>query len=136
MTVMAGLASRVRARPVTTWTSAPSTSILMTSTRADVGQEVVEPDRLHLDDLLGVAQPGQGVGSDGAHARVAGEVPPHVELQLRRLRPRGPVPRRDVGVEPVDDDVALEQLGQTGVGLDGDDTGPRGPTSMPPRRVK
>ena len=48
----------------------------------EIGQEVVERQGLHLDDLLSVAQAGQSVGPDGPDARVAGEVLTEVQLEL------------------------------------------------------
>ncbi len=86
----------------------------------DVGQEVVESQGLDLDHLLGVAETGQGVGADGADTRVAGEVLTQVELQFRRLGPRGALPRGDVAVIAVDDHVAKEQLRQARVRFHGD----------------
>ena len=82
MTMMVGLASSVRASPVKAWSSAPSTSILMTSTRGRSARRSSRRSRRHLNNLLGVAQADEGIRSDGPDARIAGEVPALVELQV------------------------------------------------------
>ncbi len=120
ITVMSGLALRVRDSPLKTCTSAPSTSTFKTSTRVTSARR--SSRGTPRTSTISSVSPRRASASAPIVPRleIAGEVLPHVELQIRGLRPCGALPGRGVPVAPVDDDVPAQELGQAGMGLHGD----------------